>query len=313
MPASKRLTVPVEGDGNANPSNPLVGGKTRAYDPLRANYGTGDVRGKSRSVQTVTLQAPTAGDAFTLRVRSFPRAPAGGTVARGAFKNTDTAPLVVGTNCAATDLQTELRTATGDSTLTVSGTTDVGPFTVTFVGLSKHRMPELVAVTCTGVSISIARGALAYDDPVVTLSGAAEPGYVSNNGVHFDQESSLGFGETFPLGTSAQTDGSGQTRGAELLPPTLVSAVGGVGQVVIDNTEAASGGTGAYVLYAIYATETGDFASSDVFDADADLTTSSLAAGNYYLLAHTVTVPAGSGTVYSRISRPAAPQYFTVT
>jgi hypothetical protein len=43
-----------------------------------------------------------------------------------------------------------------------------------------------------------------------------------------------------------------------------------------------------------------------VQDADGDATITGLAAGNYYLLAHTVT--AGG-----RISRPAPREYFTVT
>lgn len=48
------------------------------------------------------------------------------------YNGTETAAFVRGTNATAAAIQTALRTATGDATLGVSGTTDAGPFTVTF-------------------------------------------------------------------------------------------------------------------------------------------------------------------------------------
>lgn len=59
-----------------------------------------------------------------------------------------TAAFVIGTNCAATDIQTALRTASGDSGLAVSGTTDEGPFTVTW-STSEGNQAQM---TTTGVS-----------------------------------------------------------------------------------------------------------------------------------------------------------------
>ena len=305
MGADPRLTAVVAGNGTPQ----VLGGKTRTYDAFRANNGTGDVRGEgSKTIQIITLQSFGGTDSFKVRVYTFPNT---GTSRLGGPLATDTVAFVRGTNATAAAIQTALRTATGDTTLTVTGNTDAGPFTVTGVGEVNGVQPLFALVTLSGCSGTVARDALAYDDPVVTLTGTS-PGARSDNGIHFDQEASLGYTVDVPLGQSIKTDGIGQTAGAELLPPTQVSAVGGVGQVVIDNTEAASAGTTAAVLYAIVDIATGKTASSGVVDADADLTTSSLAAGNYYLLGHSLTYKADTTTV-SRISRPGLPQYFTVT
>lgn len=295
--ADRLRTDDVAGGGTPAP---LVGGKSRAYDPLRANMGTGDVRGDGMNLtQVITLQSFAGTDSFKIRSYTFPVT---GTSRLGGPLVTDTVAFVRGTNATAAAIQTALRTATGDTTLTVAGTDDEGPFTVTFVGKSKHRQPLFALVTLSGCSGTVGRTALTYDDVPQTGTPGTVP---STNGMPFDQESSRGINATVPLGHSIVTDGTGETAQSTLVPPTQVSAVGGTGQVVIDNTEASSGGTSAEVLYAIVNTTTGAVVSEDVQDADADLTTTSLAAGDYYLLGHTV-------TANGRVSRAGLPQYFTV-
>lgn len=292
MTTAQRLrTDDVAGGGTPAP---LVSGKSRSFEQTRANFGLGDVRGDSLATTVITLHSAGAGDSFKL-----------GAYAKGVdgdFARTDTAALVVGTNCAASDLQSELRTATGDTGLTVSGTTDAGPFTVTYV--NKRGAPRLVAHTLSAMSVQIGKGTLTYDEG---SEQSGTPGSVpSDNGKPFDEESSKGFGVSVPLGHSVDSRGTGQTRGTELLPPTIDSAVGGSGQVVVAGTEVSSGGTNAVALYAIIPLEGGDPVVIDTEDADADVTISSLTAGNYILLAHTQT--AGG-----QVSRPADPVYFTVS
>jgi hypothetical protein len=308
--ADRLRTDDVAGGGTPAP---LVAGKSRSYDPLRANEGTGDVRGGGTNLtQVITLNSFAGTDSFKVRCYSFPKtADVAAGAAKGAVVVTDTAAFVRGTNAAASDLQTALRTATGDTTLTVSGTTDAGPFTVTFVGKSKHRQPLFALVTLSGCSGNVTRGTLTYSDAGDTLTGT--PGTTpSTGGIAFDQESSKGFTKTVPLGHSIVTDGTGQTAQTELAPPTMVSAVGGAGQVVVDTTEVSSGGTSAEVLFTIVNTSTGKTVFQDSQDADGDATIttvdsgSAITAGNYFLLCHTV-------TANGRISRTTAPEYFTVT
>lgn len=71
-------------------------------------------------VQTITLTSWDAADSFKLQW------PAG--------TGSKTVAFVSGTNGTAAAIQTALRTLTGNANLTVTGTTDAGPFTVTFVG-----------------------------------------------------------------------------------------------------------------------------------------------------------------------------------
>jgi len=67
------------------------------------------------------------------------------------YDGSESAAFVRGTNATAAAIQTALRTLTGDTGLTVSGTTDAGPFTVTF---SDTVTPKVLSVTspsgCTG-------------------------------------------------------------------------------------------------------------------------------------------------------------------
>lgn len=67
-------------------------------------------------VNVITLTGPSAADTFKLTYNSVEGA----------------TTFTVGTNCTAAAIQSALRTATSDSGLAVSGTTDAGPFTVTF-------------------------------------------------------------------------------------------------------------------------------------------------------------------------------------
>lgn len=95
------------------------------------------------SVQVVTIAGSvTAGDSFAYQ-----------------YGNGFTAAFVAGTNMTAAAMQSALRTLTGDSGLTVSGSTDAGPFTITFVNLLGDRA-EVHAVrisssTITGVTTAV--------------------------------------------------------------------------------------------------------------------------------------------------------------
>lgn len=66
-------------------------------------------------VYTITLDGITAGDSFKVYLYRT---------------GTKTAAFVAGTNMTSAAMQTALRTLTGDTTLTVDGTTDVGPFVI---------------------------------------------------------------------------------------------------------------------------------------------------------------------------------------
>jgi hypothetical protein len=292
MGTAQRLRVD-DVSGGGTPA-PLVGGASGSPRfRFMGNMGHGDVRGDSARTQVITLGAFAGTDSFKVRVRALADA--------GAAAATDTAAFVRGTNAAASDLQTALRTATGDTGLTVAGDTDEGPFTVTFV--NKKGFPLFELVTLSACSGNVQKGVLTYDDVPQTGTVGTVP---TTNGVAFDQESSKGFGADVPLGHSVDTRGTGQTRGVELLPPTVVSALGGVGQVVIDTTEVSSGGTSAVVLTSIRNINTGAWVVVDNEDADGDQTISGLTAGDYAAYFHTQT--AGG-----QVSRPSAPEYFTVT
>ena len=249
-----------------------------------ANMGVGDVRGNVRT-RLITLQGADGTDTFRLRVRLND-----GTVSADsdAFNDDETT----------TDIQAGLRTLTGDADLLVTGNAG-GPYTVTPYGSPHRDSYEIEACHCLGCSVAITSAGVSYDDPDTSV----------DSGINFDQESSVGVGLETPLGYSEKTDGTGQTEGTALLPPTIVTAIGGSGVVVIDGTEAVSGGTSAVVLYSILNTDTGAWVVETqgvaLEDADGDLTATGLAAGNYALFGHTQTAP-------GRVSRAAGPVYFTV-
>jgi hypothetical protein len=313
MAVAQRLRDLVTDLGAAN-INSLTGAY-RAGFLGDVNYGTADLRFDAARTQIITLNSFGGTDSFKVRVVAKAAA-AGGTGSSGSrdagnFAVTDTAAFVRGTNAAASDLQTALRTATGDTGLTVSGTTDAGPYTVTYTNRGQCLL-ELVGLS--GCSGNVTRGVLAYDDP--NTSTPASSG-VAGNGINFDPEGSRGFQNDVPLGHSIVSDGTGQTRGTVLAVPTMVSAVGGSGQVVVDTTEVASGGTNAVVLFSIlkrpavsakvdnrnWVVETQGVALED---ADGDLTATGLTAGEYALAYCTQ-------TEQGRVSQPAPLEYFTVT
>jgi hypothetical protein len=159
--------------------------------------------------------------------------------------------------------------------------------------------------------VQIDRGTLAYDDAGGGAGLTGTPGTVpSQGGIAFDQDSSRGVGQDVPLGYSIVTDGTGQTRGTTLAPPTADGAVGnnGDGTLVISATEVGSGGTGGVVLYAIRKLDQDhdNWVLVNTADDDGDYTASGLAADNYVVFGHTQTAP-------GRVSRPWAPVYCTVT
>lgn len=96
-----------------------------------------DRTGKAE-IQVITLTDeagnPDAGDKFAL-------------VCEG---NT-TVDFVVGTNCTAAAIQAALRTASGDNGLGVAGTTDTGPFTVTW-SVAEGNQAQITSTGVTGMT-----------------------------------------------------------------------------------------------------------------------------------------------------------------
>ena len=85
--------------------------------------------------------------------------------------------------------------------------------------------------------------------------------------------------------------------------------------MVISGTEAASGGTGAVVGYAIFKT-LNDAPHSVVYteDADGDVTITGLeSAVDYYVVGFTQTVVGTDAAESSRVSGASAPEFFTTT
>lgn len=106
---------------------------------------TMDLRG---GVEVITLTGFAGTDSFTITFQE-----ADGT-------KVTTAAIVRGTNAAASDVQTAIRAAlTGTDLTTVSGTTDEGPFTVTYdrSGAGTRRFPKIVAITGTGCTGAVTR------------------------------------------------------------------------------------------------------------------------------------------------------------
>jgi hypothetical protein len=94
------------------------------------------------TVQKITLTDeggnPDAGDLITLT-----------------YDGVTTVDFVTETNQTAAAMQTALRTATGDTGLTVTGTTDVGPFTVTFVNEIPVDIISAVETGLTSVVVTV--------------------------------------------------------------------------------------------------------------------------------------------------------------
>lgn len=267
------------------------------------NYGAADVRGVLKT-RVITLLGYDGTDEFKIRVE-FQSAERTDQLTAGKEGTVESVAFVRGTNGTAAAIQAELRTLTGDSALTVSGTTDEGPFTVT-QGDTSHAQRygwELSLVDLVGCAGYVDSGPVTYVDATGKVSTAnttaSSPG--------------RGAGKEVNLGYSIVTDGPGQTAQTELVPVTVDTAPGGDDQVVISGTEVASGGTGAIAGYAIFKTLTDD-PHTVVYteDADADVTVTGLAdATDYYLVGFTQTANAnGRG---ERVSRATPPVFFTTT
>jgi hypothetical protein len=293
MPASKNL----RDAGPAGGGRPLAAVTTvgrKGSDEV--NYGSGDVRGRL-DTRVITINAATAGDSF--KIRAIENA--------GRRQATDTAAFVIDTNSAAADLQAELRTATGDTGLTVTDTAGGTPYTVTFSDSPHRSGVELQLVELVGVSGNITSGVVTYrnrgtnTELTAQAADTAAPGYAA--------------GQDVPLGQSPVTNGVGQTARAEFVRPTIDSAVGGNDQVVVAGTVHASDGTSGVITYTVYRTDD-DVATGIVTeDADGDVTISSLeSAVDYYVVGVAQTdAPYMTDQVDSRVS-PATPrEYFTTT
>jgi hypothetical protein len=89
-------------------------------------------------VQVITLTSYAGTDSFSLYT-----------------EGQQTVPFVRGTNGTAAAIQAALRTATGDTGLTVAGTTDEGPFTVTFVETTSQ--PLLQSGVVSGCTLVVTR------------------------------------------------------------------------------------------------------------------------------------------------------------
>lgn len=130
-PHVKGRVIKRVGSGGAIPAGTVLAReyptkKFIAYD----NAWTG-----ATEVQVVTLTGFSGTDEFKLT-----------------YDTTETIAFVRGTNATAAAIQTAMRTATGDSSLTVAGTTDAGPFTITFSAEGDRFLTRVTsAVGCTGV------------------------------------------------------------------------------------------------------------------------------------------------------------------
>jgi hypothetical protein len=266
--------------------------------------GTTDVRGNNQSTQVVTLGAFAGTDSFKIQVNyPHPEVDAEETVA-----------FVRGTNCeAVAHLEAELEALNGISDVTVTGTTDAGPFTITFVtdvvmdntGTTDRRYRGVGAQLALS-DLSGCSGHVTVTDPSY-VSSKGLPGEVHRHGTDTGVTTASFPGrhaaDTIPLGHSAGA--VGQVVGTDfvqLLPPAIDSAVGGNDTVAILGTEDASGNT---VLYVICDADTGAVENVQT-DADADVAATTLTAGEKFLVGYSLTTA-------GRVSKPSPREYFTVT
>jgi len=297
----------------ANPVPEFTGVGRKRRGATQPNMGTEDVRGLLATT-VITLTNFGGTDSFKIKVVYGNRDRTDITDQEegrpGATQTT--AAFVRGTNAAASDLQTALRTATGDTGLTVAGSTDAGPFTIT-PGPSPHSQAyEFQLITLLGCSGQVESSAVAYR----TSNGL--PGDVHKHGTDTGRvtaSATIGrsVGSNVPLGQSIVTDGPGQTRGTVLAAPTVVAPVAGNTSVDLTATEHASGGTAADVGYAVFLTSN-DKLVSFTTDADGTVTISGLArTTDYYVRAFTITASGTADQPTGRVSKSAPPQFFTTT
>lgn len=303
MATSKR----IRNTGRGTPVALVTGVQGSRRGGFQPNWGTGDVRG-TLGTRVITLLGYDGTDEFKIRV-DFRSAERIDQLTAGKEGTVETVAFVRGTNGTAAAIQAALRTATGDTALTVSGTTDEGPFTITEGDTaSAHRGAfEIALVDLVGCAGSVASGPVEYVDATGKVSTANQTASSPGRGA----------GKDVPLGYSIVTRGVGQTAQTTLVPITVDTAPGGDDQVVIAGTEVASAGTAGEALYAIFKT-LDDTPHSVVAteDADGDVTITGLAsATDYYLIPYSV---AKEGTAdfdaqKERVSRPGDPVYFTTT
>lgn len=279
------------------------------------NMGYGDVRGDNASTQVITLGDFTGTDSFKIVVK----------YAHPELAAETTAAIVRGTNATAAGVEAALENLDGIADATVTGTTDAGPFTVTFVtdaamplavgGVEtlQDRRFRAVGAVLELSTLSGCSGHVTVTDPSYA-SSLGLPGEVhkhgTSTGVPAGTFPGAHAGDVIPLGYSANSLGFGHTP---LLPPTIDSAIGGSLTVAILGTEDASGDT---VLYVICKNDPSSNPNSTMArigqvesvqtDADADVAATTLTAGEKYLIGYSLTTA-------GRISKPSPREFFTVT
>lgn len=167
---------------------------------LTAVLGVDNVQVENTYVyQVITLAGIAPTDSFKL------------TVFMDGFTATETVAFVAGTNMTAAAIQAALRTATGDTALTVTGTTDLGPFEVIFINTALARaitVTSPVAMTGSVGSITFQvtfMGALSnLDVPLLEITD--EVGF-TGDAVIQTREGSSGLGSNF--GSAITTEDTG--------------------------------------------------------------------------------------------------------
>jgi hypothetical protein len=246
----------------------------------------GDLRRGGGTV-VITLGAFDGTDSFKVRVYSNAYVARGASIAAGT-NYTDTVAFVRGTNATAAAIQTALRTATGDTALTVTGTTDAGPFTVT--PGAEASLPRMELSTLSGCGGTVEYQNIAYH------AGTGKPSTAS---VALTIPGTSGLvGVTAPLGTSVR-----DYDGTVLAPPTVASVVGTSGTLTVADTEVATTDGSESVFYAVRLLTSADPSAYQAVDADGDGVIS-IAAGNYAVVAFTLTSK-------GRFSRPSEEWYAT--
>jgi hypothetical protein len=199
---------------------------------LRKKALTRTVSGPYSSVQVVTLTSWDAGDKFKL-----------------SYNGTKTAFIENGVNGAAADIEALLQTLTGDASLTVTGTDDAGPFTVTFVDLEGDDILDVLSVTDgTGSATGAVKASLAaLDVELRTASGPYRIFRVSTS-------TTSGASPTYEV-----TESSPGTAELADESPALVTINSGAGLVVDSITTSGDGFVDAdTVTFNIYYESRGD-------------------------------------------------------
>lgn len=150
--AASRIATETTGVDTAPGIGPKVATRSGDFRPERLRDARPD------RVQTITVGAVTAGDEFTITGRL-----------NGASLGT-TIAFTAGTDMTAAAMQTALRTLTGDTGLTVTGTTDVGPFVITHTRSAFTRHFPRYTTAVTGMTAAVSYTA----DPVNIVLGESK-------------------------------------------------------------------------------------------------------------------------------------------